>query len=131
VDRRTRPHSGATRSRLIRQVRRALIWWRENRPAAPALLEQELLSVLEESYFFSSAASLRARSVCVESSSRSLTTVRMISIFTAMARGLCRTLESIATPCSVKAYGAYRRPPWAELEVPVWYLKLVTSSAVS
>jgi CubicO group peptidase (beta-lactamase class C family) len=31
------------------------------------------------------------------------TNVRMISIFTAMARGLRRTLESIATPCSVKA----------------------------
>ena len=31
------------------------------------------------------------------------TNVRMISIFTCTARGLCSTLDSIATPCSVKA----------------------------
>jgi len=31
---------------------------------------------------------------------------RMISMFTATARSLRRTPESIATPCSVKTYGA-------------------------
>ena len=36
---------------------------------------------------------------------------RMISTLAAIARGLFRTPESIATPCSVKAYGAYRLPP--------------------
>lgn len=35
----------------------------------------------------------------------------MISILTATARGLPNTDESIATPCSVNAYGAVRRPP--------------------
>jgi hypothetical protein len=45
----------------------------------------------------------------------------MISMFTSTARGLCRTLDSIATPCSVKAYGRYRLPPH-ELEVPDWLL---------
>jgi len=39
------------------------------------------------------------------------------------ARSLYKTLDSIATPCSVKAYGAYRRPP-QELEVPKWNLKI-------
>jgi len=31
---------------------------------------------------------------------------RMISMFTAMARSLLSTEDSIATPCSVNAYGA-------------------------
>jgi plasmid stabilization system protein ParE len=33
-------------ARATNQARRALTWWRENRPAAPDLLEQELRSVL-------------------------------------------------------------------------------------
>jgi plasmid stabilization system protein ParE len=33
-------------ARATNQTRRALAWWRENRPAAPDLLEQELRSVL-------------------------------------------------------------------------------------
>jgi len=39
---------------------------------------------------------------------RSLTKARMISTVTAMARGLLSTLESMATPCPVKAYGKLR-----------------------
>jgi hypothetical protein len=35
----------------------------------------------------------------------------MISIFTLTALELFNTPESMATPCSVKAYGKYRRPP--------------------
>lgn len=32
--------------RATKQTRRALAWWRENRPAAPDLFEQELRNVL-------------------------------------------------------------------------------------
>jgi hypothetical protein len=35
----------------------------------------------------------------------------MSSMLTWTARGLWRTAASIVTPCSVKAYGGYRRPP--------------------
>lgn len=38
-----------------------------------------------------------------------------------MACRLRRALESMATPCSVKAYGRYRRPPL--FEVTFWHLK--------
>lgn len=55
------------------------------------------------SYFFSSAASLRPRSSTDAAMARSFTNARMISTLTAMARGLRRTLDSMATPCSVKA----------------------------
>jgi hypothetical protein len=34
---------------------------------------------------------------------RSITKARLIAMLTAMARSLLRTLDSIATPCSVKA----------------------------
>jgi hypothetical protein len=54
------------------------------------------------------------------------------------ARGLRSTLESIATPCSVKARGRYRLPPQLEvtncdlkLEAPHWSLKFSNSSGVS
>ena len=49
-----------------------------------------------------------------------------MAILTSTARLLLRTLESIATPCSVKARGEYRRPP--QLEVPKWNLKFSNSS---
>ena len=51
------------------------------------------------SYLFSSAASLRASSVFERSISRKRTNVRMIAMLPCTARGLRRTLESIATPC--------------------------------
>ena len=51
------------------------------------------------SYLFSRAASLRASSVFERSISRKRTNVRMIAMLTCTARGLRRTLESIATPC--------------------------------
>src|SRR6266852_913610 len=40
----------------------------------------------------------------------------MISTLTRMARLLRRTLEGMATPCSVKSYGAVRRSP-PQLEI--------------
>lgn len=47
--------------------------------------------------------SWRAKSLWVASSCRSWTNVRIIVIFTSMARLLRNTEESIATPCSVKS----------------------------
>ena len=45
----------------------------------------------------------RASSRFVSSVSRSFTNARMIAMFTFTARSLFNTLDSIATPCSVKA----------------------------
>src|ERR1700681_2250297 len=45
------------------------------------------------------------RSALERSISRKRTKVRMMAMLTCTARELRRTLESIATPCSVKAYG--------------------------
>jgi hypothetical protein len=53
----------------------------------------------------------------------------MIAMFTAIAVGLRRRLDNIATPCSMKAIGAYRRPPHPDLEVTESDLKFFTSSA--
>lgn len=82
------------------------------------------------SYLFSRACSFLARSAFVESILRSRTNARMISMLTSIARRLRRTIESIATPCSVKARGGYRRPPH-ELEVANCDLKLSNSTVVS
>jgi len=60
---------------------------------------------------------------------RRRTNARMISMFTCAARGLRRTLESIATPCSVNARGGFRVPP--QLDVPDWNIKLLRSPALS
>jgi len=82
------------------------------------------------SYLFSIFASFRARSAWDFSNCRRRTKARMISMLTRTALGLFKTLESMATPCSVKAYGWYRRPPhW--LEVPKWNLKLSNSCFLS
>ena len=51
----------------------------------------------------SRSASLLTRSFCRDIVSRSRTNARMMAILTAIARSLLRTLESIATPCSVNA----------------------------
>jgi len=55
------------------------------------------------SYLDSSSSSRRARSACVIAIWRRRTNVRMISMLTLIARGLRKTLESMATPRSVKA----------------------------
>jgi len=47
----------------------------------------------------------------------------MISMFTRIARVLRRTLDNIATPCSVKAKGAERRPTAPLFEVTICDLK--------
>lgn len=41
------------------------------------------------------------------------------------------TLESIATPCSVKTQGRVRRPPYPELDIAFCDIKFVTSCCVS
>ena len=58
---------------------------------------------LGESYFFSISFRRRTRSLWVAISSRSRTKARMISLLTCTARVLRNTLESIETPCTVKA----------------------------
>jgi hypothetical protein len=73
----------------------------------------------------SSSSSRLASSLLVAIISRSLTKARMISTLTAIARGDRSTEESIATPCSVKAYGGWRRPPQDELEITDCDLKLL------
>ena len=55
----------------------------------------------------SSSTSLKASSLCVAIISRSRTNTRMMAMLTSMARSLLRTLDSIATPCSVNAKGKY------------------------
>jgi hypothetical protein len=56
----------------------------------------------------------------------------MISMFTLTARWLHSTLDNMATPCSVKAYGAIRRPPRpAGFEITDCDFKSANSSAVS
>lgn len=62
------------------------------------------------SYFRSSSSNFFARSALEDSIWRSRTNVRMISTLTEIARWLRSTLDSIATPCSVKAIGGCRRP---------------------
>src|SRR5690606_22962730 len=55
------------------------------------------------SYFSSIASILRASSRLESISRRNCTKVRMIAMLTSTARAERRTLESIATPCSVNA----------------------------
>lgn len=64
-----------------------------------------------------------------DSARRIWTKTLMISILVAMALGLRSTLESIATPCSVKAHGRLRSPP--QLEMPNWHFKLSHSFFVN
>jgi hypothetical protein len=52
-----------------------------------------------------------ASSSWVASNWRKRTKVRKMAMFTAIARLLFKTPESIAMPCSVNAYGGCRRPP--------------------
>jgi len=67
-------------------------------PAAPAPVVRPALVALEKVPFTAPADSM-------VSAARMRTKARMISMFTAMARGLLRMLESMATPCSVKTSG--------------------------
>jgi hypothetical protein len=60
------------------------------------------------SYFISSSSSRLAKSLFEVIHCRSLTKVRMISMLTATAGSLFKTLESIAIPCSVNASGGCR-----------------------
>ena len=53
-----------------------------------------------------------------------------MATFTEAARLLRSTEDSMATPCSVKTRGAYRRPPRPVFEVPIWNLKASHSSVV-
>ncbi len=79
------------------------------------ILFQELFYSLENntdcsSYFDSISSIFRLRSSLVRSIVRSLVKARIICMFTWIALLLFRTLESIATPCSVNAIGGYLSP---------------------
>ena len=82
------------------------------------------------SYLLSNSASFRTRSLCVANTSRNFTNDLIIAIFTCTARGLPKTPESIAIPCSVKAKGRYLECS-PLFKVPSWYLKAVYSCCVS
>ena len=63
------------------------------------------------SYLRSSASSFRRSWATDHAMVRSRTKARMISMLTRMARRLRSTLDNIATPCSVNAYGGVLLPP--------------------
>jgi hypothetical protein len=73
--------------------------------------------------FLMTAANLRLSSSFVSSICRSRTKARMIAILTSIACSLFSTVDSIATHCSVKACGRYRRPPRPGFEVTICDLK--------
>jgi hypothetical protein len=51
--------------------------------------------------------------------------------FTRTAVGDRNTLESIATPCSVKTQGSFRRPPRPTFDIAICDIKAVNSCCVS
>ena len=84
------------------------------------------------SYFISRSSSRLAKSLFEVSHCRNRTKVRMISMLTAIARSLFKTLESIAMPCSVNANGSLRKDILAlELEVTNCDFQFSSSSLVS
>ena len=83
------------------------------------------------SYLFSSSSSLRANSLCVERIMRSLTNARITEMLTSMARSEWRTVESMATPCSVNTKGLYCVPPRLSFEVAFCDLKTLNSFLLS
>ena len=93
------------------------------------------------SYLLSSSSNRRESSTLDTSICRSFTNARMISMLTVIARLLRKTLESIATPCSVKAKGGNRgsrcfSEPVTncdrfKFEMPIWHLKTTLPFALS
>lgn len=82
------------------------------------------------SYFCSKSFNRFASLVFDASIRRKRTKVRIISTLTEIARLLRKTLESIATPCSVKAIGAYLRPLRSALEITICDLHFSNSLAL-
>lgn len=54
----------------------------------------------------------------------------MIATLASMALWLRSTLDSMATPCSVKALGKKRLPPLPVFDLPNWKIKALASSKV-
>jgi hypothetical protein len=83
----------------------------------------------------SNSSSFLVNSLLAAASCLRRTNARMIAMLTAIARALRSTDESIATPCSEKAYGSLRRPPHCrgsrKLEITVCDFKFATSCFVS
>ena len=75
------------------------------------------------SCFISRRSSLWKSEPCFLMKFRIRVNARIIRIFTSMALSERRTLLSIATPFSVKAYGIYLEPPLPPFEVTICDLK--------
>jgi len=69
--------------------------------------------------FRTTAANLRFSSSFDSNIYLSFTNALMICTFTSMACSLFRTVDNIATPCSVKTYGRKRRPPLPGLRLQI------------
>jgi hypothetical protein len=67
----------------------------------------------------------------VNISRRIFTNVRIIAMLTCTARSLFKTLDSIATPCSVKTKGIVRLPPRPLFDIAICDIKVSFSSLVS
>ncbi len=78
---------------------------------------------------FSNLASCTKISLCVSANALIFVNTLIILISTSIAILLFKTLDNIATTCSVKAKGIYLVPP--QLEVPNWLLKFSNSLDVS
>src|SRR5262249_35507156 len=84
------------------------------------------------SYFFSRLSTVRRNSAIEPAMPRNRTNARMISTLTSTARLLRNTLDSIATPCSVKANGRYFRwRPRPRFKITNCDLKASCSARVS
>lgn len=79
--------------------------------------------------FFSIRSNLIKISLCVKSNSRIRLKIRMIWIFTSIAVSLFNTLDCVATPCSIKANGGFRRPILSRLEIIFCDIRFLNSSS--
>ena len=100
---------------------------------AGVVLGEEAFDGLEDEgelfvVFFSRRLIWRARSRLLSMRRRSWTKVRMMAMLTSAARGERSTLESMATPCSVKAMGGWRSPWRSDLEITFCDLQFSSSS---
>lgn len=78
------------------------------------------------SYFFSISMILRCKASLVANNSRIFVNVLIIWIFTLIALLLCKTLDNIATPCSVNTNGSLLVPP--RFDITNCDIKLLNSS---
>ena len=66
---------------------------------------------------FSSLDNSTRISLWVSACSRSFVNTLIILIFTSIATSLFKMLDSMATPCSVNAFGSFRLPPQLDVAI--------------